>query len=235
VGRLRLEGPVERRVQRGFSKISLHHFSCSTARNQGSTACSSLLTIRREVPEETVLGALHERLIDPELFETFVKEFAVGWSRLQAEASAGLTAGRQELERVERQLAKLVEGCPGQCGRGAHGRSGGPQGAAGAELQGADAPAPRLRPALAQVYRPRIAELTEALEADDGAELRERVRSLVEAIRLIPEVCSWRRAPETAKAPTSWPTPLLYKFGLDCLRRHLLDPPADEPLGFDQR
>jgi len=55
------------------------------------------------------------------------------------------------------------------------------------ELAGVEAPAPRLFPGLAEVYRTRVAELTAALAADDGAELRERVRGLVETIRLIPE------------------------------------------------
>ncbi|MBX6386214.1 MAG: hypothetical protein IRZ07_25125, partial [Microbispora sp.] len=37
------------------------------------------------------------------------------------------------------------------------------------ELAGAAAPAPRLHPGLAEVYRARLAELIKALEADDGA------------------------------------------------------------------
>ena len=53
------------------------------------------------------------------------------------------------------------------------------------ELGGAEAPAPRLHPGLAEVNRTRVAELSAALAADDGAELRERVRALVETIRLI--------------------------------------------------
>ncbi|HEU4551044.1 MAG TPA: hypothetical protein VFS01_15195, partial [Rhizomicrobium sp.] len=42
-------------------------------------------------------------------FRVFAEEFTAEWNRLQAEASAGLTARRQELERVERQLARLVD------------------------------------------------------------------------------------------------------------------------------
>ena len=72
----------------GFSKISAAHFGCSTARNKGPTACTNLLTVRRDVLEETVLGALRERLMDPELFQEFVAEFTLTWNRLQAEASA---------------------------------------------------------------------------------------------------------------------------------------------------
>ena len=51
------------------------------------------------------------------------------------------------------------------------------------ELAHARAPAPRLRPGLAEVYRERVAEVTAALAADGGAGLRERVRGLVEATR----------------------------------------------------
>ena len=56
-----------------------------------------------------------------------------------------------------------------------------------AELASAEAPAPRLHPNLAEVYRERIAELARVLECDDAAEAREVVRSLVEAIHLVPE------------------------------------------------
>lgn len=56
-----------------------------------------------------------------------------------------------------------------------------------AELAQAVEPAPRLHRNLAEVYRQRMAQLSEVLMADDGAEAREVVRGLVEAIRLIPE------------------------------------------------
>ena len=45
----------------GYSKISATHFGCSTARNKGETSCGNLLTIRRDVLEETVLDALRSR------------------------------------------------------------------------------------------------------------------------------------------------------------------------------
>lgn len=40
---------------------------------------------------------------------------------------------------------------------------------------------------MADVYRERVAVLTEALAEDDAAEAREQIRGLVEAIRLVPE------------------------------------------------
>ena len=48
-------------------------------------------------------------------------------------------------------------------------------------------PAPRLHPNLAELYRRRVAELSEVLSSDDDAEARELVRGLVEEIRLVPE------------------------------------------------
>jgi hypothetical protein len=38
-----------------------------------------------------------------------------------------------------------------------------------------------------EFYRRRVAEFSEALSADDGAEARKLLRSLVDAIRLVPE------------------------------------------------
>ena len=93
----------------GFSKISAAHFGCSTARNKGPVACSNLLTVRRDVLEETVLGALREHLMDPELFAAFVKEFTAEWNRLQAASAGDQEARHAESERVRRQIERLVD------------------------------------------------------------------------------------------------------------------------------
>ena len=54
-------------------------------------------------------------------------------------------------------------------------------------MAGAEAPAPRLHPGLAEVYRARVADLTAVLAAKDAADAREQVRALVEEVRLVPE------------------------------------------------
>jgi site-specific DNA recombinase len=61
-----------------------------------------------------------------------------------------------------------------------------------AEVATATAPAPRLRPNLAEVYRRKLAALIEALGQEDGAEARELVRGLVEQVTLYPEGSSQR-------------------------------------------
>lgn len=163
----------------GFSKISATHFGCSTARNKGPTACTNRLTIRRDVLEDTVLSALRERLMDPDVFREFVAGFTETWNRLQAEASAGLTSKRQELARAEQQIGRAVdailEGAAPAALRERLATLEARKADLERELATTAAPAPRLHPNLAEVYRRKVAELSEALSSDDGAEARELV------------------------------------------------------------
>ncbi|GGJ45167.1 hypothetical protein GCM10011320_60730 [Neoroseomonas lacus] len=175
----------------GFSKISATHFGCSTARNKGPTACTNRLTVRRDSLEDAVLSALRERLMDPEVLKEFVAGFTEAWNRLQANASTGLTSKRQELVRVEQQIGRAVdailEGMAPATLRERLASLEVRKAALEGELASADEPAPRLHPNLAEVCRHRVAELSDALSSDDGAEARELVRGLVEEIRLVPE------------------------------------------------
>ena len=175
----------------GFSKISAEHFGCSTARNKGLTACSNRLTIRRDTLEATVLSALRERLMDPEIFRAFVAGFTQTWNQLQAEASAGLASKRQELARIGQQIERGVDAIVN--GTALTGLSERLMALEARklkleqELASAAAPAPRLHPNLAEMYRRRIGDLAVALAADEDAGAREMVRGLVEAIRLVPD------------------------------------------------
>jgi len=175
----------------GFSKISAAHFGCSTARNKGETQCANRLTLRHDRLELEVLTALKERLMDPELFRVFVVEFTAEWNRLQAEASAGLTSRREKLERIDRQLNKLVDPLvDGVLAAMVRDRMAGLEArklALQRELASAEVPATRLHPGLAQVYRDRVTELARVLDQDDGAEAPQLVRGLVEVITLVPE------------------------------------------------
>ena len=49
----------------GVSKVSAHHYGCSTARNKGT--CDNRLTVRQDELEGLVLSALQSRLMDPAL------------------------------------------------------------------------------------------------------------------------------------------------------------------------
>jgi site-specific DNA recombinase len=175
----------------GFSKISAAHFGCSTTRNKGETVCGNRLTIRRDALEATVVDGLRSQLMDPGLFKVFADEFTAEWNRLQAEAGANLSRLRSEKERVCRQIDRLVDAL-------ADGESAAPLTGRlrelekrrlelERELKTAAAPAPRLHPNIAEVYRGKVAELHGALMAEDAGPARELIRGLVEAIVLIPE------------------------------------------------
>ncbi|MGI4747105.1 MAG: zinc ribbon domain-containing protein [Janthinobacterium lividum] len=93
----------------GFSKISAAHFGCSTARNEGPTACTNLRTIRRDELEDRALHALRARLIDPTLYKAFAEAFVLEWKRSQGNAAAEQAAYKAELGRVLHQIERLVD------------------------------------------------------------------------------------------------------------------------------
>jgi len=175
----------------GYSKSGVEHFSCSAARSKGATACTNRLTIRRDALESTVLAALRSKLLDPGQFEVYAKHFVAEWNRQQSEASAQLAVKRAEVDRLKQQLSKLVDaladGAPVHSVKDRMAELEGRKLKLMAELEQAEQPAPRLFPNMGQLYRERVAELIDELQADDSEGLRTRLRSLVDEVRLVPE------------------------------------------------
>ena len=141
--------------------------------------------------ESTVIEGLRKRLMDPALFKVFAHEFATEWNWLQADAEARLGAAGGEMERICRQIDRLVDAWADRASaarateklRELEGRR--------LELEGVLAstasPAPRLHPNLAEVYRCEVEKLHNALKSEDAGPARELVRSLIEDIVLRPE------------------------------------------------
>ena len=138
-----------------------------------------------------MLDALRDRLMDPELFAIFASEFVAEWNRQQAEASGEQAATQAELDRVKRQIDRLVDAITEGASAAAVNSRLSKLEARRIDLEGqmaaGSALAPRLHPNLAEVYRQRVLELSAALCQEDAAEARDLVRGLVEAIMLIPE------------------------------------------------
>ncbi len=172
----------------GFTKISARHFGCAGARLKGPTTCTVLRTIRKDVLEESVIGALRQRMMAPEIYRAFAQEFAAEWNRLQAEASGDQSAKQAELVRVGQQLERLVDalanGTPVSALTARMATLEARRITLEAELASAKAPAPALHPNLADIYRGRMEQLATTLEAEDGAEARQLVRGLVERVEL---------------------------------------------------
>jgi site-specific DNA recombinase len=134
--------------------------------------------------------------MDPDLFKAFEKALIDEWNRLQGHASADQETRKAELDRIKAQCERLVNAiadgrAPASVTSKLHELEA-RQVTLEAELAKVSAPAPRLHPNLAEVYRSKVAELIEALNADDGEALREQVRALIERITLHPEGNSLR-------------------------------------------
>jgi len=149
------------------------------------------LTIRQDTLEATVMDGLRSRLMDPDLFKVFAQEFAAEWNRLQAQAGANIAHVRSEKERVCRQIDRLVDaladGEPAARLKDKLRELERRRLELESELKTTAAPAPRLHPNIAEVYRRKVEELHNALRAEDAGPARELIRGLVEAIVLAPE------------------------------------------------
>jgi site-specific DNA recombinase len=174
----------------GFSKISQHHYGCSTARNKGT--CSNLLTIRRDVVEPAVLDGLKHHLMQPEAYEAFIAEFNREMNRLAASEDQTRDRLKSDLTKIARDTNRLIEsikaGVPGEVVKDEIAKLAADKISLQAQLDAVPAPKPRLHPNLAAVYRDKVANLIEALNNQSTLpEATEAVRALIDAVRLVPE------------------------------------------------
>ena len=173
----------------GFSKVSNHHYGCSTARNRGT--CSNLLTIRRDRVEALVLDGLRHHLMQPDCVKEFVAEYHRELNRLAATQDAQRAQLGTELARTKRSLHQLIEaikaGVPGSSIKDEIGELEQRRSEIEAKLAAAPAPKLRLHPNLAELYRRRVADLADALNGETmRSEATAAMRGLIEEIRLVP-------------------------------------------------
>jgi site-specific DNA recombinase len=148
--------------------ISADLVGCSTARNKGT--CSNRFSIRRDRVEARVLNALRDRLMGPALFAAFCEEFTKEVNQIRIEARTSLAAARREIERIDRELKKLVQAI----------KDGVPALSLKEELLGKEArkaelvqmlasaerPPSLLHPNMASQYRQQVSELYSALQEE---------------------------------------------------------------------
>ena len=96
----------------GQTKSGVNRFSCAAARDRAT--CTNHHTIRGDDVEKAVLRGLKTRLMDPSLFEEFAREFMAEVNRQRSTASAAKAGIRSALERVERQIKRLVDAILGR-------------------------------------------------------------------------------------------------------------------------
>ncbi len=138
------------------------------------------------------MNGLLKHLMSPELFNEFCAEFTreVNWLRI--ERGADLAGWRSELEKVDRELDKMVDailqGFPPAKLKDKAEKLEARKADLTELLDNADEPPPLLHPNMAQMYQDRIARLCENLqsEEDRGAAV-DVLRSLIDGITLVPE------------------------------------------------
>jgi site-specific DNA recombinase len=172
-----------------FTKSGANRFGCTGARDRGT--CDNHLTVRADEIEASILDGLKSRLMAPDLFEEFAREFLAEVNRQRASASAEHGANRRELDRATRQIGRLVDAIA----NGADARAlqsklknlESEQERLTAELASHDCPQTLIHPNLALVDRQKVERLGGALhDAQHGREAFELVRSLISEVRLVP-------------------------------------------------
>src|SRR5208282_834190 len=133
-----------------------------------------------------------DNLLQPELIHEFVTTYQQEYNRLRRQQANEQAAAHAELAKIERQIRNIVEAVKA----GMFAPSMKDELAALEERKGrlleltrdqAEEP-PMLHPGLADVYRLKVEKLTQALNKDElRAEAAESLRSMIQAIRLVPE------------------------------------------------
>ncbi|KAB2759883.1 recombinase family protein [Brucella anthropi] len=176
----------------GYSAISATLIGCSTARNKGT--CDNRVNIRRDELESRVLNALRTRMLDPKIFAEFCDAYTRETNRLRMESSGHIERAKAEIERIDREVQKLMDlylkdelSVDDVKERGDKLR------ARKAELTDflatADEPPPLLHPNMALQYRQRVQQLYETLQSDEEESrtaAADVIRTLVQDIVLTP-------------------------------------------------
>jgi hypothetical protein len=174
----------------GFIVNSREHLGCFGARGRGT--CNNLLTIPRQEVETRVLEALQDKLMRKDFFEEFCREFAKQMNRLRMEQRAGATSARRELERVKREIQKvidaIVDGVKGSEVKDRMAQLQDRKEALQKQIDTAHEPPPLLHPRMADLYRTKVEELAAALQREDSRlEASDTLRGLIDSIVLTPE------------------------------------------------
>jgi DNA invertase Pin-like site-specific DNA recombinase len=174
----------------GFIVYSREQLGCFGTRDRGT--CTNKLTISRPEVEARVLSALQDKLMRKDFFEEFCREFAKETNRLRMEQRAGLSSAKRDLERVKRDIKKVIDAIKaGYAGPELKAEMDDLQvrkDALLAQLAAADEPPPLLHPSMADLYRAKVENLASALQREDTRlEAAEMLRGLVDSIVLIPD------------------------------------------------
>jgi site-specific DNA recombinase len=178
-----------------YTKYGASRFACAGARDRAT--CANGITVRGDDVENAILDGLKSRLMEPALFEEFAREFIAEVNKSRSEASSTKAAMQRELERIDRQIKRLVdvilEGGDAKPINVKLKELEAEKSRLTRELATSPKEEPLLHPNLAMIYRSRIDAL-EALfrDTEEGREAFETLRGLIDEVRIIPEDGEYR-------------------------------------------
>ena len=174
----------------GMSIVGKGWIGCTSSRDRGT--CNNRRTIKRQDLEWRVLSALQHELMKPELFEEFCAEYTREINRLRIEKTADVRSREVELERVTRELDKLIdaiaEGVPVARVKDRMWELEARRGVLKDQTLAAKVPEPYLHPNMADAYRRKVAQLAQAISDGSGTAkaAQEAIRSLIERVIVTP-------------------------------------------------
>ena len=176
----------------GYTIMGKDRYGCATRRGKGT--CSNSTTITRQTVERRVLSGLRERMLTPELVETFVRTFEAELASLEKSKLSTRRAAADKLAEVQRRLEGVLRAIENgawsdslQVRLTELERS---KTTLTQDLAAADQPAPvvRLHLNAAALYRNKVADLEASLAAPEiKLEAAEALRGLIDSVTLTPD------------------------------------------------
>ena len=128
----------------------------------------------------------------PDAYKEFVAEFNREFNRLAATEDQTRDSLRTELSRTERDMVRIIDaikaGVTGDTVKDEVAKLEAIKTKLTEQLNKVPAPKPRLHPNLADIYRDKVVNIIETLNNENTMpEATEAIRSLIEAVRLVPD------------------------------------------------
>ncbi|MCV2880370.1 recombinase family protein [Sedimentimonas flavescens] len=165
-------------------------YGCSANRNRGT--CPNRATIRRAEVETRVLDGLKDHLLHPDLLAAFVEEFQREMRKEQHSSETERKTAEARLTKLEKEISNLIDAVAnGMFHQSMTERLQALEDeklTLRAKLDQLPEPLPvTLHPAMAEIYRAKVATLIEALNADGTRnEAADILRGLIAEIRMLP-------------------------------------------------
>ena len=175
-----------------FIVAGAERWGCGTAKSSGT--CANNRTISTSKLEERVLGALRDRLLQPELVEAFIADYRATFEATRTASIATMMQLERSRAKVTGRIERLTDLLADGIGDAAENRKRittalAERAEIEAKIKDADlVPALALHPNLAEAYRRNVIKLADALNASEmvAGEARQALRNLVQLITAEP-------------------------------------------------